>query len=79
MISAVGIFDRFLYGMLFLDGGTVVRLLALSQQEGSGFDSQSPLCTVSQLLWAELACLLCVCVGSLQVLQLPPTVHNTRD
>ena len=49
--------------------GVVVSTVA-SQQEGPGFDSQA---------CAEFTCSLCVCVGSVQVLQLPPTVQKPAN
>jgi len=52
-----------------LHGGVVVSTVA-SQQEGSSFDScLRPFCV-------EFACSPCVCVGSLRVLRLPPTVQK---
>jgi len=52
-----------------LHGGVVVSTIA-SQQKGSWFESRmGPFCV-------EFACSPRVCVGSLQVLQLPPTVQK---
>lgn len=50
-------------------GGVVVSAVT-SQQEGPGFES---------IIWpfcVEFECSLCVCVGSLQVLQLPPKAQR---
>lgn len=54
-----------------LNGGRVAWGCSGSQYEGSRFKSpgQGPCC-------AEFACPPCVCMDSLRVLQLPPTVQN---
>ncbi len=57
--------------------GLVVSLVA-SQQEGAGIESRSTHLTSAGVgpFCVEPACSLHVCVGSLQVLRLPPTVQT---